>query len=113
MATPFISNLMRQDATYWPPGSNDGFGNVAHGSPVVLKCRWQNTIELVIDPQGEEFASHTVIYPDRALQVGGYMALGDLSATLDPVAVEGAFEIRQVGVSPALKNDKELHKAWL
>jgi hypothetical protein len=113
MTAPFVSNLMRQTATYWPPSSNDGFGNVAHGAPVVLKCRWQDQIELAIDPQGEEFVSHTIVYPDRALAVQGFIALGDSSSEADPTVLEHAFEIRQVGVSPALKNDKELHKAWL
>lgn len=106
---PYTRN-MRQDATFWPPGSNDGFGGVAHGLPVAIKCRWQDQQALARDAEGNEFTSSAIVYTDRALAAEGYLALGTFA---DDDPVESAREIRQVGSSPNLRQTTELHKAWL
>ena len=108
---PYTRN-MEQDATYWPPGDADGFGGVSYGSPVEIKCRWQDKAELFRDAEGQELTSSAVAYVDRPLEVKGYLFEGT-SAVADPLSVDGAREVRQLGKSPSLKGSRVLHKVWL
>lgn len=105
---PYTRN-MTQDATYWPPGINDGFGGVGYGDPVHIKCRWQDTAVLFRDSEGREVTSSSVVYPDRELAITGKLARG----AFDGRPHESAKEIRQVGQSPSLKGNEVLHKTWL
>jgi hypothetical protein len=110
---------MVQYATYWAPGANDGFGGVAYGAPVAIMCRWQDVAALVRSAQGQEVASSATVYVDRALLPAGYLALGDHTGEvdsdgmLDPLEVEGAKSIIQVGTSPSLDVALVLNKVWL
>ena len=108
---PYTRNMI-QDATYWPPGANDGFGGTSYGAPVGIKCRWQDKAELFRDSEGQELTSSAVVYPDRELEVKGYLFEGTTSEA-DPLSVEGARQVLQAGKSPALKGSKVLHKVWL
>lgn len=101
---------MNQDATYWPPGSNNGFGGTGYGSRIAIKCRWQDQSVLFRDSLGREVTSSAVVYPDRALAVGGKILLGVSTSAAPPAA---AKEIRQVGSSPSLNGKKVLNKVWL
>lgn len=109
--TPYTRN-MTQVATYWPPGANDGFGGVSYGAPVAIKCRWQDKAELFRDAEGQELTSSAVVYVDRPLEAKGYLFEGD-STDADPLSVDGAREVRQIGKSPSLKGSRVLHKVWL
>lgn len=103
---------MRQTATYWAPGAPDVFGNVSFAVPVTIKCRWQDKADLFRDANGNQVVSSSVVYPDQAVEVQGYLYLGS-SALADPRNEKGAKEIRQVGSSPNLRNTQTLNKAWL
>lgn len=101
---------MEQSATYWAPVANDGFGGKAYSAPVVIRCRWQDTNVLFRDAQGQQLTSDAIVYPDRALEITGKLALGEF---IDPDPVASAREIRQRQISPSLSNDEELHKVFL
>jgi len=105
---PYTRN-MTQAATYWPPGSPDGFGGVGYGAAVAIRCRWQDKAELFRGADGQELTSSAVIYPDRPLARKGKIALGTVAGA--PSA--GAREIRQISDSPDLRGTKTLHKVWL
>lgn len=109
MGAPYTRN-MPHAATYWPRGSNDGFGGVAYGEPVAITCRWQDVAELFRDPQGREVTSSAVVYVSEECPVGGKLFLGT-SLELSPPAT--AREVRQAGVSPSLGGALDLHKVWL
>jgi hypothetical protein len=108
----FRQNLL-QEATYWPPGTNDGFGSVEFGEPQILRVRWQNGQSLARDAQGREFLSEAVVYTDEAVQLRGFLSLGDHTYIGDPRDVEGAHEIRSVQQSPNLSNSVTLYKVLL
>lgn len=112
--TPYTAD-MRQEATYWPPEGNDGYGGVLLGAPVGLMCRWQDQAVLFRSAEGREETSSAVVYPDRRLAVGGYLALGDGTSVPDPRGQSGldAREIRQAGQSPDLVGSQVLNKVWL
>jgi hypothetical protein len=110
VAVPYARN-MHQTATYWAPGGNDGFGGQTFAAPVALACRWQDVAEMFRDPQGREVVSEAIVYTAERVAVGGYLFLGS-SGEPSPPAL-GAKEVRQLDVSPNLRNTEELHKAYL
>jgi hypothetical protein len=101
---------MYQAATYWPPGSNDGFGGVQYGPPEPRLCRWQDKAVLFRDAQGREATSESIVYVATPVAIGGRLMLGESLELLPP---EEAIEVRQIDVSPDLGNTEELHKAYL
>jgi hypothetical protein len=112
MPTPYQRNL-NQIATYFPPGQPDGFGGVAFGVPIAIKCRWQNKADVFRNPQGDELTSSAVVYVDRLLEPKGALILGDLTGEETPFDVSGASFIGNIGRSPSLNAATELIKAWL
>lgn len=101
---------MPQAATYWPPTGNDGYGGTGLGDPEARACRWQDHSELFRDAQGREVLSHAVVYVDAAVELGGFLYLGETEEATPPA---GALEVRQVAASPSLDGSEVLNKAWL
>jgi hypothetical protein len=106
--TAYTEN-MNQAATYWAPGSNDGFGGTSYGAATAIMCRWQNVQKLFRDAQGREAVSEAIVYVDRELENGGKLKLG----THAGAAPSDAIEIRAKGSSPSLDATRVLHKVWL
>lgn len=104
---------LEQTATYWPPGANDGFGNVGFGTPVTVYVRRQDKAELFRDAEANEVVSNAIVYIDQDVANKGYLALGDHTGTASPIGLDGAYEIRAVGETPNLRNSEVLYKAWL
>lgn len=104
---------MTQEATYWAPAGNTGFGGRAVDAPVRINCRWQDQAVLFRDSQGREVTSSSVVYPAQELAVRGYLALGDQTAVTDPRSLSTAYEIRQTQQSPSLDGTRVLHKVFL
>jgi len=104
---------MNQQATYWAPLANDGFGGMTFDTPILIMCRWQNDAVLFRDTHGREVTSSSIVYPDQELAVRGYLALGDQTVTLDPRSLVEAGEIRQLGQSPSLDATRVLHKVFV
>lgn len=104
---------MLQEATYWPPGVNDGFGGTSFGSPVSVNVRWQDDNSLYRDATGREFVARAVVYVDTVVALQGFLALGDWTYSGNPRQVEGAHEIRSIKKSPHLRGDPELIKVVL
>jgi len=102
---------MYQTATYWPPGSDDGLGGITFGTPSVLSVRWQDKVDFVRDAEGNEIVSSATVYVSETVEPGGWLALGDQSATADPRPI--ARKIINVGQSPNLRADMVLYKVWL
>lgn len=108
---PYTRNL-RQQATYWAPLGNDGFGNQVFDAPVSIRCRWQDVAQLFRSPSGNQETSSAIVYVDRRLSLGGYLVEGVIESD-SPIPVEGAREVRQLGSSPSLSAIYELLKVWL
>ena len=108
---PYTRN-MRQEATYWPYVGPDQFGNPSYGPGELIRCRWQHVASLFRDVSGREVTSAAVVYTDRPLGVQGRLALGSRVGDT-PEGGAGAYEIRQVGSSPDLRQTTVLHKVWL
>jgi hypothetical protein len=107
----FERNL-RQDVTYWGPGTKDGYGGVTFAAPQVFKCRWEDKLEKIVNQLGQEIVSKSRIYLNNDVAVDGYLFLGT-SAASDPKTVAGAREIVAIGSIPDLRNLRTLRVAFL
>lgn len=118
MTTAFTIG-MNQQATYWAPAGNDGFGSKVFADPVLIRCRWQNEDNIVKNVDGVEVKTANVVYPDRELSVRGFLALGDHTGVGREIGVRDttrnvpAWEIISSGASPALHSDTVLYKVFL
>ena len=110
-----ITTMRNQTAVYWAPAAPDGFGGRAYLAPVQLECRWDGMQERFTDVDGDEVLSKGVVYPDRLLEINGYLKEGTLeSATSDnPLEEDGAFEIRGRATTPNFKNTEVLYTVYI
>jgi len=98
----YIDRNLRQNASYWPPGTPDGFGGVNFGAPTTIKARWEDKAVLFIDRAGVESRARARIYVNQDVELRGYIYLG-VSASTDPTTVDGAYEIRDFRKTPNLQ----------
>lgn len=105
---------LRQDATYWPPITNDGFGGKSVSIGVLIKVRWEDKTVLFRSVDQREETSSSVVYTKKIDNVvnGGKLALGDFSGDLPP-SNEDVFEVRQVSQSPSIKDRYKVVKVFL
>lgn len=105
----------KQTITYWSPGTEDGFGSPAFGTPVSFLGRWENKSETILGNKGEVIRSEaSVYYPqDLNLLQDGYVCIGDQTDTLDPRQASGAAKIMLIAEVPDLRNIHVLQIAML
>lgn len=102
----------RQTMTYWAPTGHDTYGKPTFASPTTYACRWEDKQELFRDKKGQEVISKSKVYTGATLNIDGYLFLGT-SVAADPTVVNGAWEIRMIGVSPDLRAIRQLNVATL
>lgn len=109
-----IRRMRRQKAVYWPKIENDRFGKPVLGDPVEVDCRWVDLAEEFLDGAGRKVLSHSKVYVDRVVTLGGMLWRG-LLADADPVALNnaGAHEIRKFDQVPNFKATETLYRAML
>jgi len=105
-----LARGLKQKATYWEV-TDDGMGGLIFGSPVVIKCRWENRIEEFFDATGERRASKAVVALDRELSTGTYLYKGESTAASPPA--HESFPIRGIAVIPDLRYLQNLNVAYL
>jgi len=111
-----IKRMRKQDAVYWPFVSVDNFAQKVVGSPVQIRCRWDNVTQEFLDSSGEIQMSNAVVYPDRDTPIGGILMRGVLADITDAVDIkenEGAWEIRRFDDTPNFKASEFLKTAYL
>jgi hypothetical protein len=100
------------DITYWAPGTTNKFGGLSYGAPVVIKGRWENKVENIIDHNGQDAVSRAQILTESDVLPTGYLLLG-ISVETEPTEIMGAQEIRIIGTSPNLSNMQKLTTAYI
>lgn len=111
-----IKKMRRQNAVYWPYSSVNEFGVKQVGSPVAIRCRWEDVSETFLDSLGEQQVSNAVVYVDRDTPAGGILMLGVLTDITDSVNIKenvGAWEIRKFENLPTFKATEFLKTAYL
>lgn len=111
------SRSMKQVATYWPPGTSDGFGekDFAGVVPVRVMCRFQPSEEVMIDANGDQITASHVVFSDTPMEIGGFILEGETwtEETDDPRQIAGAREVRRVQRYPSLRYNFVLHAAYV
>ena len=112
MSLHFPNKMLRQKATYWAPGTEDGFGGTTFSAKVVIRCRWEDKSVLFPDDSGVEVKSQSIVYVDRVLAKEGYLLRGTTSST-DPLTLANAFEIRRTEEYPTVDGRRRELKVLL
>ena len=108
----FFKKHLHQQATYFAPSTNDGFGRTTVDSGTLVNVRWQDQNVLFRSVDSLEETSSAIVYMADEIVPRGWLVLGDETGN-DPKLVAGAFEIRQVQKSPTLDNRAILYKVFL
>ena len=116
MSDIFLEEFLNQTAVYWAKAGVDGYGHPTFSNPVEIKCRWEDTINEVVDASGTTVLSKTKVLVDRDVTVGGVLCLGDLDSGMSSENVEDyddAYEIKVFGKIPDIDAQEFLRTAYL
>lgn len=108
--------MLRGRCTYWPKVGNDSFGQPTFGTPVQLKCRWEDCVKQIMTHDGRTVSSQARIYLESDVSPGGVLLqvllenVADLSV---PFNNEGAWEIMRFDKLPTLRYSQFLRTAWV
>ncbi|NLN25337.1 MAG: hypothetical protein GX163_06760 [Bacteroidetes bacterium] len=108
----WYTNLLKQDATYWPLTARDAYGNDSYGEPQQIKCRWEDIQELIITADGEEKRSNSYVFVNIDLTNKGYLYLG-ISEDADPRLIQGPMLIQKFEKIPSIDGKITQRRAWL
>jgi len=112
MAGIYLRSL-KQTVTLWVTSPN-GSGGDTFAAPVAISGRWEDRQETFIGQiDRREQVSKAIVYTDRKVSVGDYLALGDHTAVFDPTAVEGADKVQRYQAFPDLRCLELVHKSIL
>lgn len=124
---------LNQTCTYWSPLFPDGYGGYRFSAPSEtntgtgtetatadvsaeeLACRWDEKMETVLSPQGEEVLSRAQVSLAQAVEEGGYLFAGaKVDAPTDPsLGSNGAYKIIQVVKTPSVDAEDFIWVAYL
>lgn len=110
-----IRKMRKQKAVWWKRLSADRFGNFTWADPIEIDCRWDDTTEEFLNPQGVIETSRAVVYVDRLMSVGDRLKRGEMdSETPDnPLSIQDAFAIRRFDQNPNFRATENLLTAFL
>ena len=111
-----ITRCQKQTLVYWPPNGTTQSGQPIWGSPVNVKCRWDNNSKQIVTPTQGVVLCRAQIITEYLLAVGGIVALGTLdtiSYWADPKANPGAYEIISAMSTPNLRNTEVLYEVYV
>lgn len=94
--------LFPQTVTWWARSASDEYGGSLFNPPKVIGARWEDKNVIYRNREGNEATSNAIVYVDRDVEVGDYLALGE-SESNDPHLVD-AYEIMKYSKSPDIRN---------
>lgn len=98
-----LPEALNQKAVYWAPLGHDDNGQPILDEPVEVSCRWDDVQEQFQDKAGNLLISNSRVLVDRDMKLEGFLWLGELSnigSQFNPVANDGAYEIRKFAKNP-------------
>lgn len=109
-----LTGKLPHKATWWPLTGGNGFGGDTVGEPELIDCRWDDVQEVFIGQiDRRELISKAVVYVDRDMGVGDYLARDDHTDQSSPGSVEGAFKIQRWEKAANLRNVDHVRTAVL
>lgn len=117
MALGILIKMLIEDAVYWSAPTSDGEAGKNFAAPIEIRCRWQDENEQITNVAGEDVMSKAKVFPDRVVDVGGFLFRGKLSDisgdTSSPMDIDDAHEIIISKDLPTLTGDQSLFTAIL
>lgn len=107
---------LNQKAVYWPPEELNDLGKEVLGRPAQVDCKWEDWTEEKVTKTGEEWTSTARVYLTAAVEEGGWLWLGPITAIpdrYDPRTQSAAARIRMVETVPNRKATQTLRCAYL
>lgn len=97
----FVTQFLKQKATWWHKTGIDGFGNVTFTSPTPIVCRWEDRSEIITNAEGAQVPSRSRVWTAIDITIGDWLKLGT-SNTLDPQDEDMAFMVQDFRKIPSL-----------
>lgn len=98
-----VTHNLNQDVTLWITQGVNATRDETFGTATKIKGRWEERPELFISPNGEEEQAENVVFLDRSVEIGDYIALGDHTAQDDPLQIAAAIRVRAKRTTPNLR----------
>jgi len=125
-----LRRVLNQKALYWAPLGNNQFNEKSYASPVVVKVRWEDKREEIINASGTRVISNSRLYMGSDVVEGGFVFLllggakppstmtdqdliNSVPNRLDPTQLENAREIYRVEKLPDRKVTEFLRTVYL
>lgn len=108
----WITDLYTQTITYWGNPVSGGSGGYTFDSPITFTGRWEEKQKIFVSPDGKEQVSAAIVYTLDDLDIGGYVYLGESTAT-DPQAVSGAHVIKGFNKVPSVGGEVFARKVFI
>ena len=122
----FMSRLCKETAVYWGNPQDDGRGGFTYDDPVEIKCRWEDSSEVITmagqDRKSREIVSKAQVWVLQDVDEEGYLYLGTLDSSgaltsaeeETPADVDGAYKILKFEKTPEhRRSNKFIRKAYL
>ena len=111
-------SALKQTAVYWGTPTPDGDGARTFATAVEIKCRWEQKVDTITTPDGDDIQSNAIVYCNQSVDRGGFLYLGtlaDLSSAeaVNPMERSGAYEVRFIEPSPNRDATWHLYKVVL
>lgn len=103
----------RQTCTYWSSPIQGGFGDITFGTPLLLKCRWEDSNETFTNANGEDQVSRAIVWTFEKLDIGGYLIKGDSTSQPDPTQLNTSLVIARSDEIPDLRGLNMERKSFL
>lgn len=124
----FLDDSLEQYCVYWHPLPVGDEGQKTFATPIEIRCRWESISEDFLDHKtGNESQCRSKIFCDRDLKELGVLwipqdmpsqmepgsAIVRICDQVNPLANEGAFEIRSFNKIPTYDGDEFVRIAYL
>ena len=108
-----LARNLRGKATIWEITSESVYDGIHVSAPQVINCRWEDKAVLFRLISGEEVVSRSIVYVDRDVDIGTYIAEGDYSDVADPTQLSVAYRVRQTEKKNNLRATEVERKLYL
>lgn len=103
---------LKQEITYWAKATLNDHNEPTFGTPTLLRGRWEDRSNLIRLPSGQEIMSKSIVWTESEVEIGGYLAQGDLTSESNPIAAAGV-EIKDVAQVPSLRTNQTEYRAFM
>lgn len=101
-----------QKATLWVKNGRDVYGKASYASPVIINCRFQSKNELMLNKEGQQVKTQSVIYigDNTAVGIDDMIYLGESNSSTPHTDASNVISVQSV---QSLDNQEQIKKVWI